>query len=315
VHADDIADLILNYDPEAPQAKYTALLASPEIAATDRLPAAVPWPAGLAPIPQPLARPPADTESLEAVFGAGHFDAVVVTWTAAEAAALATLFTPGYLPSSWYEYRYDVATYIPLVTGPRAPFNSTDAEMSRYYHSLGLYFPCTIGTHNVLLFKSGLHLDYDGPATPVRQLMADLAIMVKPRVFITTGTAGAIDATVNGQTSDTVLGDVVVASETRFSCQQQFKNAPWLPSGPTPTSPVRPAALPLMTPDLLRVNAAKVPGARPVPQVWSDASAAIVTTDFFGFADTRNTYGLHGLGRACDMGDAMVGLSLTSQRL
>lgn len=47
------------------------------------------------------------------------YDAIVVTWTSAEAAALAAMFTPDYLPSQWYEYRHDVASYIPLVTGGR----------------------------------------------------------------------------------------------------------------------------------------------------------------------------------------------------
>lgn len=81
-----------------------------------------------------------------------------MTWTAAEAAALAALFTPEFLPSRWYEYRHNVADYIPLVTGARAPFKDPAPDMARYYHSLGLYFPCTVGGARVLLFKSGLHL-------------------------------------------------------------------------------------------------------------------------------------------------------------
>ena len=81
-----------------------------------------------------------------------------MTWTAAEAAALAALFTPEFLPSRWYVYRHNVADYIPLVTGARAPFKDPAPDMARYYHSLGLYFPCTVGGARVLLFKSGLHL-------------------------------------------------------------------------------------------------------------------------------------------------------------
>jgi hypothetical protein len=33
----------------------------------------------------------------------------------------------------------------------------------------------------------------------------------------------------------------------------------------------------------------------------------VVTTDFFAFDDSTDFYKLEGLGRACDMGDAMVG--------
>jgi hypothetical protein len=43
-----------------------------------------------------------------------------------------------------------------------------------------------------LLFKSGLHLDYDGPQIPVRRLMSEIAQTVEPRIFITTGTGGGI---------------------------------------------------------------------------------------------------------------------------
>jgi hypothetical protein len=34
-----------------------------------------------------------------------------------------------------------------------------------------------------LLFKSGLHLAYDGPATPTRRLMAEIAQAVRPKVI------------------------------------------------------------------------------------------------------------------------------------
>ena len=144
------------------------------------LPRAVPWPAGAAPTPAPLAKAPATSDDLSRFKG---YDAVVVTWTAAEASAMATLFTPGRPLAEWYEYRHKVASYEPLVTGSKAPFNDRSSEMARYYHSLGLYFPCTIRGQRVLLFKSGLHLDYDGPAYPVRKLMAEIAQAVAPKAY------------------------------------------------------------------------------------------------------------------------------------
>jgi hypothetical protein len=90
---------------------------------------------------RPLAKAPPESADLSAFKG---YDAVVVTWTAAEASSMATLFTPGYPLAEWYEYRHNVANYAPLVTGAKAPFNDRGADMARYYHSLGLYFPCTI---------------------------------------------------------------------------------------------------------------------------------------------------------------------------
>lgn len=205
----DIDNVILNYDPAQPHARFLAAgLEGAFDTAEARLPSVIPWPAGAVPTAAPLDRPPADTDDLSRFAG---YDAIVVTWTAAEATALATLFTPGHSTATWYQYRHGVNDYIPLVTGPRAPFNDKAADMARYFHSLGLYFPCKIGNARVLLFKSGLHLAYDGPATPVRKLMCELAGTVKPKVFITTGTGGGI-----GQ--DVALGDVVVAGTVRFDC-------------------------------------------------------------------------------------------------
>jgi hypothetical protein len=309
----EIADVIQNYDPEQPQARFAAYGAT-EMAAlelSDRLPSAVPWPTGKEPQPVPVHPAPSEDAPLTGIAGWDHVDAFVVTWTAAEAAAMAALLTPGYALSQWYEYKRNVEHYIPLVTSDDAPFNDRSADMARYYHSLGLYFPCRIAGKNVLLFKSGLHLDYDGPAIPVREFMTELAATLQPKVFITTGTGGGINANLDGCASVTQLGDVIVGRQTVFDCQTQFKDAAWRNIATT-TSTITEAAKALMTPDLLRVNAGKVKGGRETPVIWDDAN--IVTTDFFGFADTKNTYGLDGKGRACDMGDAMVGLSISDAR-
>ena len=259
------------------------------------LPTPPPWPSGAAPTPAPLAEPPSESADLSQFKG---YDAVAVTWTAAEASAMAALFTPGHPTSEWYEYRHNVESYVPLVTGAKAPFNDTRAGMARYYHSLGLYFPCTISGKRVLLFKSGLHLDYDGPQLPVRRLMSEIAQAIEPKVFITTGTGGGIGA-------DVKLGDVVVAGTVKFDCKQQFKNEPWAANSYTPSA-LPTGALAAMTPTLMKVNASRIPGARPTPEIFSSPSDAVVTTDFFAFDDSTDYFGLQGLGRACDMGDAMV---------
>ena len=293
----EVDDLVLNYDPEFPQSRFyeTAARAANK-SATGRLPAPVPWPERRGPRAVPLDPAPADTDDLTRFAG---YDAVIVTWTAAEAAALAAMFTPDYLPARWYQYRHNVDAYVPLVTGPRAPFNDRRVDMARYYRSLGLYFPCTIGDARVLLFKSGLHLAYDGPATPVRQLMVEIVQAVKPKTLITTGTGGGIGA-------DVALGDVVIASLTRFDCTTQFRTQPWATRS-YQTSPLPEGALNAITPELTRINASRVPGARATPTIWSgDPFAGVVTTDFFGFDDSTDYFKLQGLGRACDMGDAMV---------
>lgn len=293
-------DVILNFNPEHPQKRFKDKRIKGATAEPSQLlPGDVPWPKQLKPTPAPLRPAPAETDSLERFQG---YDALVVTWTAAEAASLAALLTPGYQTSDWYEYRYNVNEYIPLVTGGDAPFNSTDREDARYYHSLGLYFPCTIGNYRVLLFKSGLHLDYDGPAVPVRKLMAELATTIHPKVFITTGTGGGIGAQV-------ALADIIIAGQARFDCTTIFASEPWH-NAVFKTSPIPQAMLDAITPSLLKVNAARVPNARKTPKVWSGSQATVVTTDFFGFDDSTDYYKLQGLGQVCDMGDAMVGMAL-----
>ena len=241
--SDSVDDLILNYDPEHPQERFRrAGLPAALKSSTGRLPGPVPWPQGHAPAAAPLAQPPAETDDLGRFRG---YDAVVVTWTSAEAAALAALLTPDFLPSRWYEYRHNVADYMPLVTGTRAPFNDRAADMTRYFHSLGLYMPSTIGGARVLLFKSGLHPAYDGPKTPLLKLMIEIAQTVQPKVMITTGTGGAIGA-------DVLLGDVVVAAQTRFDCTKQFKNQPRAQAS-YQTSVLPAGALAAITPDLTRL--------------------------------------------------------------
>ena len=301
----DEHNIHLNYNPEAPQQRFkdAGLAAALVKDASARLPSAIPWPMGKAPEAQPLAKAPAATDDLSKFHG---YDAVVVTWTSAEAATLASLFTPGYKTLDWYEYRHNAQQYIPLVTGSLAPFNDTEADMARYYHSLGLYFPCKIGNARVLVFKSGLHLDYDGPAIPVAKLMNEIATTVAPKVFITTGTGGGIGA-------DVALGDVVIAGQTQFFCTTQFKNKQQFPWNADiyKTTPVPANALSAITPSLTKVNAARVPNARPAPKIWSAPTDTIVTTDFFGFDDSTDYYGLESAAhRACDMGDAMVGHAL-----
>jgi nucleoside phosphorylase len=297
----DIDDLILNYDPEAPQQRFVeAGLKAALLEHWERLPSPVPWPKS-PPTATPLDHPPAETDDLSRFAG---YDAIVMTWTAAEAAALAALFTPNYPPSKWYEDRHGIEGYVDLVTGSRSPFNDSRPEYARYYHSLGLYFPCKIGKARVLLFKSGLHLDYDGPKTPLQNLVTDLLQTVKPKLFITTGTGGGIG-------SDVALGDVVIAGRVKFDCTMQFKDEEWAHSSFMP-SPVPEGAIDAITPALTRVNASRLPNAGSAPpKIWHSPSDAVVTTDFFGFDDSTDYYKLQGLGRVCDMGDAMVGKVLT----
>ncbi len=128
--------------------------------------------------------------------------------------------------------------------------------------------------------------------------MTEIVNAVSPRLLITTGTGGGIGA-------DVALGDVVIAGTVRFDCTGQFAGQPWAKASYRP--PALPAhALTAITPELTSVNAARIPNARPVPRIFAASADAIVTTDIFAFDDSTNHYKLQGLGRTCEMGDAMV---------
>src|SRR3984885_141678 len=132
--------------------------------------------------------------------------------------------------------------------------------------------------------------------------MAELAAVVWPKLFITTGTGGGI-------VKQVTLGDVVIAAQVKFDCTTQFKTQSWARAS-FPTAPLPAGAVGATSPDLTRVNAARVVGGRKIPKIWSGGQTAIVTTDFFAFDDSTNFYKLQGLGQACDMGDAMVASAL-----
>lgn len=64
----------------------------------------------------------------------------------------------------------------------------------------------------------------------------------------------------------------------------------------------------------MQVNASHLPTGSQSPKIYYDAFPSsqppiIVTTDFFAFDDTTDTYKLQGLGSAVEMDDATLGLS------
>src|SRR5262249_22612578 len=65
--------------------------------------------------------------------------------------------------------------------------------------------------------------------------------------------------------------------------------------------------------NLFKVNAAQLPqDNQRLPRIIRVApkalASSVVTTDFFGFDTSDNHYKLKGLGDACEMGDAVLGL-------
>lgn len=259
----------------------------------------VPWPSKLhTPIAAPMSHPSPNAPLPKAA-------ALVVTWTSGEARTMGELFA-GRSLESWQEYKHDVDAYVPLVTGPRAPFNDSGKEMTRYYHSLGLYTLVELADLIIVVVKSGLHPAYDGPKLPMVKLWQQMIAEVEPQLVITTGTAGGI-----GQ--DTLLGDVLIAKNARFDYTGPLKGEPFAQAS-YPCSPVNEAKIrALITPDLLKPNGDRLPTPR-IPSIIypSTPNANQVTTDVFAFDDSSDYYKLQGKGRCCDMGDAALGLAVST---
>lgn len=255
----------------------------------------MPWPEATAPAPVRL--------SVRAGAPLPRADALVVTWTSGEARTMGQLLA-GQPLDDWHPYTSHLDEFLPLVTGKDAPFNDGARDNARYYHTLGLYCAVRVGKLSVVVLKSGLHPAYDGPALPMKKLWLQVVDEVSPKLVVTTGTAGGIGA-------GTKLGDVVLANAVRFHCTGPFKAEPFAQAEyPCPALDAQAVAA-LVTPSLLAPNATLLPGRRtPTLVLPSVPLAKVVTTDTFAFDDAENTFGLRGLGTACDMGDAVLGLAM-----
>lgn len=269
------------------------------------------FPDALKPIPKPSDTSPVPAKPLPKA------DVVAVTYTDAEAEALADVLTPGVKWIDWYHYSHNFDSHYRPLIGLRGP--------SLKNGRLGSYFPTTIGKHNVLVMKSELHLNTDWKklpsgeiSLPIRDLYKQIITEVEPNVFLTTGTSGGVYPSMH-------LGDVVVTRGARFHCQHEFQSAPFheqsfqsdweVPmkqrttaiklmqayannlsgSGTPPPDPhcgCSPAGFPT---DIILDGTHDIPKFHP-----------ILTTDFFEFG--TNTNGLDKLGVAVEMDDAVLGL-------
>ena len=286
----DLSRRILTYDSDDPGTYSAQSLPVPgAMRGEARTP--IPWPAGQAPSPQPLAKTPSPASALP------QADYVLVTWTVEEAKALADTLTPGY-PSktAWYAYAHNFKTeFVPLIRKGAPALES---------NRLASYFPVSIAGKRVLCMKSELHLSQDGPKMPIAKLWAQIIAEAQPKLIITTGTAGGIGGAVE-------LGDVLCAQSVRFDCLKQFKSEPFHNSIYACSELVFKSTA--VAEKLFLANTSHLPAAPRPPQVFTKPVSAmkvpdVVTTDFFAFDDSSNTYGLQGLGGAVEMGDAVLGL-------
>ena len=137
---------------------------------------------------------------------------LVVTWTVDEGHALSRVLTPG--KDSRNDYLPYTHNYAMIAKKMRAGCPALEARR------LGAYWTTTIGKKSVVIFKPDSHMSQDGPKLPNIDVWRQIIDEVRPRLVITTGTAGGIG-------KDCEVGDIVVSPIVRFDCISKFKAKPF----------------------------------------------------------------------------------------
>src|SRR5437764_2184048 len=199
---EDFQREIIDFDSEAPAGlQFLAFTTATGLSRyTD-----VPWPKGL----EPKTRP-----SLSHSTGSPlpKADVLVVTWTVDEGHALSRVLTPG--KDSHNDYLSYTHNFAAISKRMRPGCPALEAKR------LGAYWTTAIGAKSVVVFKSDSHMSQDGPQLPNIDVWQQIIGQVKPKLVITTGTAGGI-----GNAFE--VGDVIVSSIVRFDCIAKFKKEPF----------------------------------------------------------------------------------------
>ena len=290
---DEIQRDIIDFDSEGPEG--AAFLAFTNATGLSRF-TDIPWPSGLA--PQTAAKAPGTGKG-----ALPRADVVIVTWTVDEGHALSRVLTPG--KDSRDDYVSYTHNFAAISKGMSRGSPAVKAKR------LGAFWTTTIAGKTVLVFKSDSHLSQDTdkhfPANgvlPNAQVWRQIIAETQPKLVVTTGTAGGIGA-------DFEVGDVVVSPTVRFDLQKWLKPASFSEASYSGKAANRQFFEEAKT--LFAANAGQLPkdNARPPTIVVGPPGAlpsSIVTTDFFGFDTTDNHFQLQGMGDACEMGDAVLGM-------
>ncbi len=199
---DNLRREIIDFDSEAPQGQ--AFLAFTTTTGLSRY-QDIPWPAALAPKTGPAPKGRKGSPLPRA-------DVLVVTWTVDEGHALSRVLTPG--KDSHNDYRDYTHNYAKISRKMRNGCPAKEAKR------LGAYWTTKVGKRSVVVFKSDSHMSQDGPQLPNIDVWRQLIDDVKPKLVITTGTAGGI-----GKQFE--VGDVIVSPIVRFDCTAKFKREPF----------------------------------------------------------------------------------------
>ena len=273
---------LIDFDSEGPEGKaFKAAAPSTSVGLSKFVD--IEWPQGLAPTPGE--RPTG--ESLP------RGDALVVTWTVDEGHALSRVLSPGFdSQSDWRPY---TKNFDQIAKKMRAGCPAREAG------NLGTYWTTEIGSKSVTLFKSNSHMSQDGPDLPNALVWKQIIQDVRPKWVITTGTGGGIGP-------DFEVGDVIVSRFVTFDCKKEFKRFNGHSFACATNAPDDRFS---EAESLFRFNARSLPSDNkraPRIVIPDSPQTAILTTDFFGFDNTADTYQLEGKGDLSEMGDAVLGM-------
>ena len=278
---------LIEFDSESPRG--AQFMASAPLATGLSQFVAIPWPHGLA--PQPGTAPTGSRLP--------RCDVLIVTWTVEEGHALSRVLTPGFdSRDDWRPYTRNFDAVAALMR------NGCPArELGR----LGTYWTATIGTKRLTLFKSDSHMSQDGSKLPNAVVWHQIIDDSQPSLVLTTGTGGGIG-------TEVIVGDVIVSPFVTFDCHRTFKRLDgrtYASTSSYPSSRLKDAKR------LFSANARFLPPDNPRPPTIlrsSSAATGVLTTDFFGFDNSANTYGLQGKGDLSEMGDAVLGMVVKRKR-
>jgi purine-nucleoside phosphorylase len=284
--AEDFQREIIDFDSEGPvgQRFFAFSTATGLSRFTD-----IPWPAGLAPKTGPKPKGTGKGPLPKA-------DVLLVTWTVDEGHALSRVLTPG--KDSRNDYVPYTHNFAKIAKKMRKGCPALQAKR------LGAFWTTTIGKKSVVVFKSDSHMSQDGPQLPNIDVWRQLIREVKPKLVITTGTAGGI-----GKQFE--VGDVIVSPIVRFDCTAKFKKQPFAQAHFS--SVAAKSTKFAKAKALFKANSAQLPKANTrqpkiVKVAPSDLKSCVLTTDFFGFDTSDDHFKLQGLGDVSEMGDAILGL-------
>ena len=202
---EDLQREIIDFDSEAPAGR--EFLAFTTATGLSRF-TDIPWPKGLA--PKTAAKPGGNGRG-----ALPQADVLVVTWTVDEGHALSRVLTPGKDSHNDYlSYKHNFAAIA------RKYAKGCPALMAK---RLGAYWTTTIGGKKVVVFKSDSHLSQDTKKLPKKNgslpncdVWRQIIDEVRPKLVITTGTAGGIG-------KQWEVGDVIVSPIVRFDGKKWLK--------------------------------------------------------------------------------------------